>query len=67
MKLHIIKCFSKIYHFTFSQSMKALIALQSVLFDLSLGKTKPIYCIVNCQKRILKQIFQNTVYPYLPF
>lgn len=39
MKLPINKHVSKIYHFTFSQNMKASVYLQSVLFDLPLGKT----------------------------
>lgn len=39
MKLYISKNFSKIYYFKFSQNMKALVYLQSVLFDLPLGET----------------------------
>lgn len=46
--------------------MKASVALQFVLFDQPIGKTK-LYSAVNCQMGILKQIFQYTVNPSLSF
>lgn len=49
MKLYSTKGFSKIYYFTFSQNIKASVALWSVLFGVYAGKTKAILCTVNCQ------------------